>query len=277
MKAMIAVLSFLMTSLAYADTPNRIVTIGGALTEIVYALEEESRLVGNDTTSYYPKRAEDLSKVGYQRALSAEGVLSLNPDMLILTDEAGPPSVISQIKSTGITILEVKAGRTLDDVKTTINVIAKVLHRENEARALIAKLDKDIEQLAKAKQSKKKYKRVMFVLQHNGGAPMVAGTGTAADSMVKLSGASNVVTDYQGYKPLTPEAAVVLKPDVILITKQGLEQAGGKEALLKSPGLSLTPAAKQGNVIALDSLFMLGFGPRTIEAAIKLSQAYENL
>ncbi len=274
MRIVVAVYLFFMVALTHAAQPERIVTVGGALTEIVYALGAESRLVGNDTTSYYPKQAEALPKVGYQRALSAEGILSLNPDMVILTDEAGPPAVITQIKSAGVDILEIKAGRSLGDVKQSVQAIAKALGCEKKAAALITKLNAHQAQLTAVKQKIKSHKKVMFILQHGGGAPMVAGVNTAADSIVKLSGGINAVADYQGYKPLTPEAAVALNPDVILITKQGLAQAGGKEALLKNPGLSLTHAAKQGHVIALDSLYMLGFGPRTVEAAIELNQLY---
>jgi iron complex transport system substrate-binding protein len=277
MKTVIALLSLMITTLAYAEPPKRIVTIGGALTEIVYALGEESRIVGNDTTSIYPQHASTLPKVGYQRALSAEGILSLNPDAIILTDEAGPPTVIRQLKSTGITVVQIKAGRSIADVKKSVDSIAKLLVREQAGALLIEKLDKDSEILTRVTQKMKSHKKVMFVLQHSGGAPMVAGTKTAADSIIKLSGGSNVVTGYQGYKPLTPEAAVALKPDVILITSQGLEQAGGKQKLMEAPGLSLTPAAKQGNVIALDSLLMLGFGPRTVEAASELNKAYDKL
>ncbi len=277
MKVAITFFLLLLTTLAHAQVPQRIITIGGALTEIVYALNEESRLIANDTTSYYPKPAESLPKVGYQRALSAEGILSLYPDMVILTDEAGPPTVIAQIRAAGVTILEIKAGRSLDDIKNAVHVIAKALDCEEKAKTVIAKLDKQNEQLIALTRNHTNQKKVMFILQNGGGAPMVAGKETAADSMVKLSGASNVVTDYRGYKPLTPEAAVRLNPEVILITAQGLEQSGGKQALLKSPGLSLTHAAKQGNVIAFDSLLILGFGPRTIEAAITLNQAYKRL
>lgn len=277
MQVVAAIFLSLVISFANAEPPKRIVTIGGALTEIVYALKQESRLVGNDTTSYYPKNAESLPKVGYQRALSAEGILSLNPDMIILTDEAGPPTVINQIKSAGVSIIEISAGRSLGDVKQSVNTIAKALNCENEAQDLIKKLDKHSERLVEVTQNITNQKKVLFILQHGGGAPIVAGKKTAADSIVKLSGGKNVVTQYEGYKPLTPEAALMFNPDVILITKQGLEQMGGKQALLKSPGLSLTHAAKQGNVIAFDALFMLGFGPRTIEAAIALNQAYEKL
>lgn len=106
---------------------------------------------------------------------------------------------------------------------------------------------------------------------------MVAGENTAADSIIALSGARNVVTDYHGYRPLTPEATVALKPDVILVTTQGLKSSGGKDALLKAPGVALTPAAKHGNIVVLDSLMMLGFGPRTADVALILNKAFQGL
>lgn len=277
MKLVIAVLFLIAPVLSYAEAPKRIVSIGGALTEIVYALGESSRLVGSDTTSIYPKAAQELPKVGYQRALAVEGILSLDPDLIMLTDAAGPPKVLEQLESTGIKILKIKSGRSIGDVKANIKIIGSVLGRSASADKLISKLDFDNEHLSELKQGLSEHKTVMFVLQHGGGAPMVAGSETAADSIIKLSGGRNVVTAYTGYKPLTPEAAVALKPDVILITQQGLDQVGGQQQLLKAPGLSLTPAAEQGNVIAFDSLLLLGFGPRTVEAAIALSKAYTQL
>lgn len=277
MRTILTCLLLLCALPAQAEEPKRIVTIGGALTEIVYALQAQDLLVGNDTTSYYPAEAEKLPKVGYQRALSAEGILSLNPDLIILTEEAGPPTVLKQIKSADISLLKLKAGRSIDDVKENISALGKALHRVEKAETLIKQINAENEKLADIIKKQSSPKKAMFILQHGGGAPMVAGTKTAADSIIQLSGAENVVEGYEGYKPLTPEAAVSLKPDVILITAQGLEQAGGKEGLLKSPGVSLTPAAKNGHVIAMDSLLMLGFGPRTAEAALELNRAYQGL
>lgn len=277
MRIILACLLILCALPAQAEEPERIITIGGALTEIVYELEAQDLLVGNDTTSYYPAEAEKLPKVGYQRALSAEGILSLNPDLVILTEEAGPPPVLKQLESAGISLLKLKEGRSLKDVKQSISAIGKALHRAEKAETLIKQINAESEKLADIIKKRSSPKKAMFILQHGGGAPMVAGTETAADSIIALSGAKNVVKDYEGYKPLTPEAAVSLKPDVILITTQGLEQAGGKEGLLKSPGVSLTPAAKNGHIIAMDSLLILGFGPRTIEAALELNRAYQGL
>ncbi len=257
-----------------ADTPKRVVTVGGAVTEIVYALGAEDLIAGSDTTSYFPPAAEKLPKVGYMRALSAEGILSLRPDLLIVTDDAGPPAVLKQIESVGTNILYLKSGRSVADIEDSIRKLAEVLGREPQAKALMAKMDQDAATLADEVSELKAPPRVMFILQHGGGAPMVAGGGTAADSIIRLSGGKNVVTAYDGYKPLTPEAAVAMRPDAILITDQGLTQAGGKDALLKVPGVAATPAAKAGRVYAMDALLLLGFGPRMVEAARALNKMY---
>jgi iron complex transport system substrate-binding protein len=277
MKIILACIAILLALPTYAKEAKRVITVGGALTEIVYALGAEDSLVGSDTTSYYPAAAEKLPKVGYKRALSAEGILSLNPDIVILNDEAGPPAVLQQIEAAGTEVIKLKIGRSLDDVEQNITAISKLLNRDQQAAVLLQTINNKNDELTSTIQQQEIPKQVMFILQHGGGSPMVAGAGTAADSIIRLSGAQNVIADYEGYKPLTPEAAVALEPDVILITKQGLEQAGGKEGLMKSPGVSLTPAAQKGHIIAMDSLELLGFGPRTVEAALALNQAYENL
>ncbi len=266
-----ALLMFISTA-AYADAPKRIVSVGGPLTETIYAIGAGNLIVGSDTTSYYPAEAASTPKVGYQRALNAEGILSLNPDLVILSEESGPPIVLEQLKSAGINMLTVKAGRSLKDVKDSIDILAKALGKQTEGNQLIADINGAEEKLKVASAAQEPPKSVMFILQHSGGAPMVAGQKTAADSIINLAGATNVVADYEGYKPLSPEAAVSLAPEILLVTTQGLEQAGGKAALLASPGVSLTPAAKNARIIAMDALLLLGFGPRTAEAALELKR-----
>lgn len=275
MRVLLILLFTIVATSAQAEKQKKIVSVGGALTEIIYALDAEDMLVGSDTTSYFPADAEKLPKVGYQRALSAEGILSLNPDLVILTDEAGPPPVLKQLETAGVKLLKIDAGRSVEDVKNSIKTIAKELDKTQEANNLIEKIDEQIVVLNEAINSQKEQNKVMFILQHGGGAPMVAGMGTAADSIIKLSGAANAVTEYEGYKPLTPESAVAMQPDFILITNQGFEQAGGKEGLLRLSGISLTKAAAEGNVIVMDSQLLLGFGPRTVDAALQLNEKYK--
>jgi iron complex transport system substrate-binding protein len=153
-------------------------------------------------------------------------------------------------------------------------LIGKKIGKEKEAKILIAKLENDKKQLDKIIKNQKNQKKVMFILNHGGSSPMVAGLDTAANSIIEISGAKNVVTDYKSYKPLTPEAALILAPDIILISDEGLKQFGGKDKLLNNAALKLTPAAKNQRVIVMDSMLMLGSGPRIIEAAKILNSQY---
>ncbi len=268
----LAILFVFISAAAHADAPKKIVSVGGALTETIYALGAGDLVVGSDTTSYYPPAAASTPKVGYQRALSAEGILSLSPDIVILSEESGPPNVLEQLKSAGVTMLVLDAGRSIGDVKENIKILSETLDKQKEGDSLIAGISKAEADLKVAVAAGKAERSVIFILQHSGGAPMVAGSKTAADSIIKLAGAKNAVTGYEGYKPLSPEAATSLAPEILLVTTQGLEQSGGKASLLAAPGVSLTPAAKNGRIVAMDALLLLGFGPRTAEAALELNR-----
>lgn len=277
MKFLISIGVALLSFGAHAHNPERVITIGGSLTEIVYALDAQALLVGSDTTSYFPQEAELLPKVGYQRTLSAEGILSLQPDLVILTDEAGPPPVLKQLQAAKVKLLSLKASRSLTDIRNNITSIGSSLGVEAKASALLDKLDRQILSLNSMLQNNQYQPRVLFILQHGGGAPMVAGNATAATSIIRLSGARNVVSGFNGYKPFTPEAIVNQQPDIILVTDQGLEQVGGVDSLLRIPGLAQTRAGQKRKVISMDSLLLLGFGPRTVQAALELNQMYQDL
>jgi heme transport system substrate-binding protein len=271
------VLPFFIMHDAKADSFQRIISIGGANTEILYALGLADRIVGTDTTSTYPAEARATQKIGYMRALSAEGVLSLKPNLIILTNEAGPPTVLNQLKQVGIEILELTAARSIEDIRNNIIAIAHKLNVESKAQEVLARIDSDMSLLKAALSKRQRMPKIMFILQHGGGAPMVAGHGTAAHSILTLSGAENVAAVYQGYKPLTPEAAIKMQPDFILVTDLGVQQSGGLEAFANIPGLNLTQAAQNKRIIVMDQQFLLGFGPRTAEAALKLHQYYTDI
>lgn len=271
MKKYLLICLFLWPVQVFSAT--RIVSVGGAITEIIYALQAEAALVGCDTTSYYPEMAKTLPQIGYQRALSIEGILSLNPDLVIATEEAGPPHIFKQLETANIEVLKVKASRSIEDIKQAINLIAKKLNKEEAAKSLLLKIESEEQELQNMINKNPLHLKALFLMQHGGGALMAAGAGTAADHILSLAGLENVVVAYQGYKTISPEAMIQLQPDVIFVTHQTLEQIGGKEALYKIPGIALTPAAKKDFVMAMDALLMLGFGPRTLEAVQEMYQA----
>lgn len=270
--ALLGLGSLLSHGNAYAEAPQRIVSVGGALTEIVYALGEETRLVGVDTTSQWPKSAKELPQVGYQRRLSAEGLLSLSPDHILATTDAGPPNVLEQIRSAGIPLTLVPPTASPQGVIDKITSIAELLNVEDKGRKLIAEMQQqqsDLQQRLSNAQSKPS---IVFLLSAGKGAPMAAGTETAADAMIKLAGGRNAVADFSQYKPLSTEALVAADPDYLLLTSRTLKGLGGMKGLGKLPGIRLTRAWQQKRIIEMDGLLLLGFGPRYAQAATQLAQ-----
>jgi iron complex transport system substrate-binding protein len=256
-----------------ASDATRLISVGSAVTETVYALHGEKNLVGVDTSSLYPADATKLPQVGYERALAAEGVLSLHPTLIIASSESGPPNVLEQIKSAGTPLLIVPAEHSVAGAKKKIELIAAALHKEEAGRQLITKIDGDLQPVSAILAASAEKPRVLFIYARGAGTLNVAGQETAADGMIQLAGGVNAVDGYKGYRPLTPEAAVTARPDVILLTTRGLESAGGKEGLLNSPGLALTPAGKSGQIVVIDDVLLLSFGPRTGQAVAELAKA----
>ncbi|MTH63121.1 heme/hemin ABC transporter substrate-binding protein [Paracoccus shanxieyensis] len=262
---------------------QRVLSIGGSVTEIVYALGEQDRLVGRDQTSSWPPEAASLTDVGYMRALSPEGVLSVSPDLILAEDGAGPPEAVSVLKSAGVPYVTVDEGYDSAGVLRKVDEVAEALGVADKGRALHDRLAgelADAETRAKAVGTPKK---VMFVLSLQGGRVMTAGSDTSADGIIRLAGAQNAISGIEGYKPLTDEAIIAAAPDVILMMQRGDAQAdananGGnshgaaKEAALALPALAQTPAGRDGAVVMMDGLKLLGFGPRTGEAALELHE-----
>ena len=252
---------------------QRVISVGSALTEIVYALGAEKMLVGVDTTSLYPAAARSLPQVGYMRALSAEGVLSLKPTLVIATTAAGPATTLDQLKATGIEVLILPDNYDYESVIAKIELVGKLTGKTAEAQAMIAQGRADMASLAAKLAAVPARPRVLFLLSMGGSAPQAAGAGTAADGIIKLAGGTNAVEGYSGYRPLTPEAVIASRADFVLVTRQTVEAMGSIEKILAQPALSQTPAGKAGRVLQFDTLLLLGFGPRTPEAATQLAAA----
>jgi len=269
---------------AQTRSPRRIIAVGGALAEIVYALgaqnSPQSILVGADTTCTYPTATHALPKVGYERALSAEGLLSLRPDLVLASAEAGPPVVFEQIQQAGLAVIFFPEHHDIDSVRGKISGIAIALAVADAGRVLLAQFDRDWAQMRAAIDAQQDAKhvpapRVLFVLNQTGNQAMVAGQHTAADAILSYAGARNAMQGFNGYRPLSAEALVAAAPDIILTTDEGLVAAGGPTSLLSSPGFDATPAGRAKRVISLDTLLLLGFGPRLPAAVTELRQSLQ--
>jgi iron complex transport system substrate-binding protein len=252
----------------------RIISVSGATTEIVYALGAEKQLVGTDTTSLFPQAALQTPKVGYMRALSAEGLLSLKPDAVIGTTESGPPVVLDQIRSAGVKVELVEADHSWGEVQRKVAAVGRATARPREAAALQARLDAQwAAVLATVARQTGRKPRAVFILSHTA-SPQVAGDKTAAAAMLRFAGIDNALAGgFDGYRPMTAEAMVAAAPDLLITTTQGIEASGGLDKFWARPGLDLTPAYKRRSLVALDALYLIGFGPRLPQAVGELHQA----
>ena len=243
-----------------------VISIGGDITEIIYALGKIDQVIGRDTTSFHPESVTRLPDVGYVRQLGAEGLLSLSPDLIIASSETGPPEVVAQIRQTGIPFVLTEGGFNLAGLLKRIETIGKTLDAETEAerlsQSIIAKMQKIDKKLAAVSRKPK----VLFLMSASDGSPMAAGKDTAADAIINLAKGENIFENQSGYKAYSYEALADARPDVIMMMEHSLASLGGIETIQGHPALGMTPAARSGNILSIDGLFLLGFGPRLPEA-----------
>lgn len=263
---------------AAAELPQRWVSAGGALTEWVRALGGESKLVGVDTTSQHSESLKALPSIGYQRQLSAEGILSLRPQILIGTEEMGPPPGLSQIRSAGVQIELFSAKPDLMTLQDNLKHLGSLLGAEDRAARLFESyqqmIDHERGRVTQA-QLTQKSPGVLLLLAHAGGKPLIAGKDTAADWLLQQTGGHNLAT-HTGYKPFSVESLVSLDPEVLVFADRALIGDAARAALFKeNPILSSTRAAKDGRVMELDpTLLVGGLGPRLPATLKKLSDAF---
>jgi iron complex transport system substrate-binding protein len=263
---------------AAAELPQRWVSAGGALSEWVSALGGEEKLVGVDTTSQHPASLKALPSIGYQRQLSAEGVLSLRPQILIGTEEMGPPPVLSQIRSAGVQVELFSAQPDLPTLQGNLQHLGKLLGAEERAAQLLGAYKQELEQ-QKIRVTRAQLTQpspgVLLVLGHAGGKPLISGKETAADWLLQQAGGHNLAT-HSGYKPFSNESLVSLDPDVLVFADRALTGDDARAALFKeNPILASTRAARDGRVIELDpTLLVGGLGPRLPDALKKLSDDF---
>lgn len=273
---LLSIISWAVFGLQAAETnsPKRIISLGGDITEIVYALQAQNQLIATDTTSYWPEDAKHKPKVGYFRALSAEGILSLSPDLLLMSKEAGPATVIEQLKAVNVPIAIVPADKTAKAVVSKIHSIASAIDLPERGSILAEQIEAKFKQLENLKTQIQTKPRVVFLFSVAKGSLLAAGTETAADAMIKLASGTNVFTEYSGYKPVNSEVLIAAAPEVLLLTDRVLDSLGGIDGVMDFPGISLTPAGKNKRIIVMDTLYLLGFGPRTAQAALDLTHHF---
>lgn len=252
---------------------DRIVALGGDVTEIIYALGEGDRVVATDSTSVFPADAAGKPKVGYVRRLSAEGVLSTEPDLVIISGVAGPQTAVDQLEASGIPMVEMDLGYTPGAILEKVDIVAEALGVQAAGERLRGEIAADIARAEARMDAAGVAPKVLFFAADTDGAPRAAGEDTAADGLIRMLGGTNVFAGQTGYKALSLEAAVAADPDVILLMAYHLDRVGGLDGVREHPALRLTQAAQNDLIFPVDRLKVMQFGPRTPEAVADLAEA----
>ena len=251
-----------------AISNEKIVSLNGAITEILADLGEENNLVGVDVTSTYPTSVKEKAKdLGHVRSLSIEALLALKPTKVFATDKDLTPEQIAQLKNAGISVEIVKQDFSVEGTKELVKTIATSLHK-TDYEAINTKIDTDLKAL-KPLATKPK---VLFIYARGAGNLMVAGKNTPMEKIIAIAGGENAISEFEDFKPLTPEAVVKGNPDYILMFDKGLESIGGVDGVLKLEGVATTNAGKNKKIIAMDGALLSGFRPRVGQAAVQLNQ-----
>ncbi len=269
LKVLLAASTLLAAPLLHAA--EKLVTIGGDVTEIVYALGAGNELVARDSTSLRPKAVLALPDVGYMRQLNTEGILSMHPSMVLSSELAEPSLVLQQLSQNGVKVVRVPGTPSINTVPEKIEVIAAALNRQAEGKKLITTYRS---QLSTIRHDALPVK-MLFVMSHGGMSSMAAGQNTAADAMITSVGAKNAMQGFSRYRPLSQEGVIASAPDILLLTADGVKTLGGLDQVWKLPGVAMTPAGKNKRVLVLDDMSLLGFGLQTPAVMAQLRQAAE--
>ena len=269
----LAVLGFLPSAVIAAEPPERIVSIGGAATEIVYALGAGEDVVAVDLSSTYPPEVRQLPQVGYVRSISPEGVLSMDPGLIVATGALGPPAARDMMERLDVRTIWLPDPTEPDDLRESVRRVAEALSRQEAGEALIAEIDAELTTAEeRSAQWGDRKPTVVFFLEPPGAATggMAGGRDSRADALIRLAGGKNAADGFSGFQPVSRESLLAMNPDVILIAQS--DGHGGSpasiRALRESRALSQAKALQTGAVhgVPLDDL---AFGPRLGEAVLR--------
>ena len=253
-----------------AQNSSRVVVAGGSITEIIYFLNSEEKIVALDVTSNYPEKAKELPSIGYVRNLSAEGILSMNPSIVFGEDDMGPPGVIKQLRDINIDLRIIPEEKTIDGILDKIYCIASIIDKLPNAESKInSTLIPDILNIEKRLSTSTLIpKRVMFIFSIKGNKIIVAGSGTSGNGFIKMTGSENIFGTIEGWKSVSQEAVIKENPDYIIMSQRDLHNSETIKSISENPIFKNIRASKEGNFIFDDAMAMLGYGPRTIKSVL---------
>ncbi|GMQ28864.1 heme/hemin ABC transporter substrate-binding protein [Algoriphagus confluentis] len=255
------------------EVPERIITAGGTLTEVVYSLGFGDRIIATDITSTYPASMQDLPSIGYRNQIKSEGILSLGPELVLVEEGYLNEEVVAQLESSGIRVQLFPKPKNLEETRYFISNLAKFFEAEEAGNELISAIEEDQKALSAFLSEQNTSPSAAFIMARGPQTVFLAGDETFSAEMFKMAGIQSVSTGFKDFIPLTPEALVAINPDYLVLFESGIESLGGKEGLAGVQGIKETEAFKNDRILVFDGHYLSAFGPRAGKAALELAKA----
>lgn len=263
---------------AAADRPgNRVVCVSKQINEFIYAIGAEDHLVAHDLTSVYPPQITKLPSVGYHRALSAEGIISMRPSLFLTDGNVGPQAVLDQLRKVGIPIKVMPPGKTMQGAQALLTQLGEYFHREAAAAKVLAQWRDAMAQVRAAQKRRAGKPRPRVLLIHFGqiiNNYLAVNRGTPADRIIEWAGGVNAMTKVGGMTRLTPELIAKAAPDIIIANNVAFDRYGSVKKFKQMPGVALTPAARSNRIYRVEESAIIYFGPRTPQTVHKLAKLF---
>lgn len=256
------------------ESVDRIVSVWGSLTEIALALGFADEIVGRDVASHF-EGVEDVPLVTRAHDVSAEGVLSLDPTLVLAQTDTGPPEAIDQIRRAGVPVVLVEEPTGLHDMPGRIRTVAAALGVPEGGEALVERTEAELDAAIADVPDDEPLDVAFLYMRGSAGVYLIGGDGSGADSMIEAVGARDAgsVLGLSTFTPITSESLVAAAPDAILMLTSSLASVGGIDGLLEIPGISQTPAGQNRRIITVDDQLLYSYGPRSGEAVAALAAA----
>jgi iron complex transport system substrate-binding protein len=253
---------------------ERVVGVSKQINEFIYAIGAQGVLVARDLTSVYPPEIRSLPSVGYHRALSAEGIISMKPTLFLTDGNVGPDAVVDQLEKVGIPVLTLNPGSTEDSAQMLLTELGRRFQRQQAADSVLADWKRAMSETAADSLRWRSDPKPRVLLMHFGQVInnyLAVNRGSPADAMIRDAGGINAIDSIGGMTRLSPELIAKARPDIIVATDVGFDRLGAaKFAAL--PGVALTPAGTNRRVYRIDESEIIYFGPRSPATVRKLAQ-----
>ncbi|GHG71451.1 hypothetical protein GCM10010919_22730 [Alishewanella longhuensis] len=246
---------------------EQLASAGGTLTDIIFALGADDKLVAVDTSSTSPAAAASKASIGYYRSLSAEAVIATGANSLWALEGSGPEATLTQLANTGIKVQRFSKPRDLAEFYQFITRLGQQLDKSAAADALVSQIKQSLPELPASATPAS----ALFILQASSRGIIVAGNGTVPALLFSHSAIQNLAS-HSGFKPISAEFLMLNQPDLLVVPDHVAQSAGGLSAFCQLPELRMLQAAKECRVLVMDSLLSMGMTSRIGEAVQQLYQ-----